>query len=242
MRFINIVKKSVTHCEDSHYQIALPLKNLSLVMPENRVQAERRALLLKRRFLKDAGFREDYVTSLGDVIKDGYAERVSDCDLKRTNDRLWYIPHHGVYHHKNPEKSRVMFDCSVKFRGASLNDELFQEPNLTDNLVGVLVRFHQDQVAVMGDIHSMFYQVRVTEADRDLLRFIWWPSGDFNQDLQENRMTVHLFGIVSSPSRARMLKITSTSSHLMSSAQYYKIFMSTIVLNPYPQVVKQLGT
>ena len=37
LRFMNIVKDSVRHCEDSHYQIALPLKNPTLVMPQNRV-------------------------------------------------------------------------------------------------------------------------------------------------------------------------------------------------------------
>ena len=115
--------------------------------------------MLKRGFLKDAGFREDHVTSLEDVIKDGFAEKVSDCDLKQTDGRPWYIPHHGVYHHKKPEKLRVVFDCSAQFRRASLNDELFQGLNLRNNLVGVLVRFCQDQVAVMGDIHSMFHQV-----------------------------------------------------------------------------------
>ena len=59
LRFMNIAKDSVIQCEDSHYQIALPLKNPPLVMPENRVQAEQRALLLKRRFSRDARFRED---------------------------------------------------------------------------------------------------------------------------------------------------------------------------------------
>ena len=134
------------------------------------------------------------------LIKDGFTEKVPDCDLRQTDGRLWYIPHHGVYHHKKPEKLRVVFDCSAQFHGASLNNELFQGPNLTNNLVIVLVRFRQDQVAVMGDIRSMFHQVRVPEADRDLLRFLCWPSGDFNQELQEYRMTVHLFGAVSSPS------------------------------------------
>lgn len=82
--------------------------------PENRVQAKQRALLLKCRFLKDAEFR-DYVASSKDVIKDGFDEKVPDCELSRTNGRLWYIPHHGVYHHKKPEKLTVSLDCSAQF-------------------------------------------------------------------------------------------------------------------------------
>ena len=45
----------------------------------------------------------------------------------------------------------------------------------------------------------MFYQVRVTEDCRDMLRFLWWENGDTSRQPQEYRMTVHLFGPASSP-------------------------------------------
>ncbi|PFX12338.1 hypothetical protein AWC38_SpisGene23725 [Stylophora pistillata] len=51
----------------------------------------------------------------------------------------------------------------------------------------------------MCDIEAMFYQVRVPEEDRDLLRFLWWENGDTSREPQEYRMTVHLFGVTSSP-------------------------------------------
>ncbi len=54
----------------------------------------------------------------------------------------------------------------------------------------------------MGDIQKMFYQVKVAETDKDFLRFLWWPEGDLSQEIVEFRMTVHLFGAVSSPSCA----------------------------------------
>ena len=164
------------------------------------------------------------------MIKGGVAEKVPDCDLRRNDGKLWHIPHHGVYHHKKPEKLRVVFDCSAQFRGASLNDELFQGPNLTNNLVGVLVRFRQDQVAVMGDIYSMFHQVRVPEADRDLLRILWWPSGDFNQDLEEYRMTVHLFGAGSSPSCANFAVRKNAEDHKL---EFPSDVISTVLKNCY---------
>ncbi|XP_046571990.1 uncharacterized protein LOC124280147 [Haliotis rubra] len=52
----------------------------------------------------------------------------------------------------------------------------------------------------MADIESMFYQVKVPVTQHDSLRFLWWPNGDLNADLQEYRMGVHIFGAVSSPS------------------------------------------
>ena len=79
----------------------------------------------------------------------------------------------------------------------SRNSEVFKGPDLTNSVVGVLIRFRQDPSAAMGDVQSMLHQVRVPEEDRDLLRFLWWPKGDFTKKLKEHRMTVHLFGAVS---------------------------------------------
>lgn len=130
-----------------------------------------------------------------------YAEQVPVEQRDLHNGRVWYIPHHGMYH---PRKGtlRVVFDCGATFKGVSLNTELLQGPNLTSMLVGVLLRFRQQPVVFMGDIQAMFHQVRVPEEDRDFLRFLWWPGGDTTQEPVPYRMMVHLFGAVSSPSCA----------------------------------------
>ncbi|KAK3753087.1 hypothetical protein QZH41_001789 [Actinostola sp. cb2023] len=86
--------------------------------------------------------------------------------------------------------------------GTSLNDQLFKGPDLTNSLVGVLVRFRQDHVALMADIEAMFHQVRVPYKDCNVLRFYWWTAGDIEQEPEEYQMVVHLFGAVSSPSCA----------------------------------------
>jgi hypothetical protein len=52
----------------------------------------------------------------------------------------------------------------------------------------------------MADIEAMFYQVNVPMNQRDFLRFVWWPDGDLTKPMEEYRMTVHIFGAVSSPS------------------------------------------
>lgn len=101
-----------------------------------------------------------------------------------------------------PEKElRVVFDRGASFNGTSLNSELLQVPDLTNHLIGVLLRFRQEPIAMMADIQAMF-QVKVSEEDEDFLRFLWWPGGDVSLTPVEYRMTVHLFGAVSSPSCA----------------------------------------
>ncbi len=83
-----------------------------------------------------------------------------------------------------------------------MNSILLQGPDLTNNLVDVILKFREECVAVMGDIESMFYQARVPKEDCDCLRFLWFPNGDINQRPVVYRMLVHLFGASSSPSCA----------------------------------------
>lgn len=138
------------------------------------------------------------------MINSGFAEKVPSTEVEvcgeanpnHSQGRLWYIPHHGVYHPKKP-KIRVVFDCSAEYQNESLDKHLLQGPDLTNNLEGVLCRFRKEPVALMCDIERMFHQVRLTERDRDLLRFLRWEDDDPANELTEFRM--HLFGAVSSP-------------------------------------------
>ena len=46
-------------------------------------------------------------------------------------------------------------------------------PDLTNSLVGVLLRFRKGKVAVIADVEAMFYQIKVAPHDGDALRFFW---------------------------------------------------------------------
>ncbi|XP_071948684.1 uncharacterized protein [Antedon mediterranea] len=51
----------------------------------------------------------------------------------------------------------------------------------------------------MADIKVMFHQFFVANADRDLLRFLWFKDNNPSNEVIEYRMMVHLFGATSSP-------------------------------------------
>ena len=103
------------------------------------------------------------------VLSNGYAEKVPPDQLIRLDGRSWYIPHHGIYSPQKPGKIRVVFDCAAQYHGIYLNSILFQGPDLTSSLLGVLLRFRQESIALLADIEAMFYQVRVHEDDTDCL-------------------------------------------------------------------------
>ncbi|KAK3755825.1 hypothetical protein QZH41_003462 [Actinostola sp. cb2023] len=223
-RFLEIAEQGIHQCEDGHYELPLPLKDKRVKLPNNREAALRRLNQLKRKLLAANGakYREDYIAFMNKVIESGYAERVptsKEAESKvteivtETKDNVWYIPHHGVYHPKKPNKIRVVFDCAAEYQNESLNKHLLQGPDLTNNLTGVLYRFRQESFAFTCDIEAMFHQVKVIQEHRDLLRFLWWENGDTTKEPQEYRMTVHLFGATSSPGCANFALKSTAKDH-----------------------------
>ncbi|XP_033099358.1 uncharacterized protein LOC117103008 [Anneissia japonica] len=61
----------------------------------------------------------------------------------------------------------VMDKRVYSLQGSSLNDYLLQGPNLTNSLLGVLLKFRVEPIAIVGDIEGMFNQVLVRPCDRD---------------------------------------------------------------------------
>ena len=114
------------------------------------------------------------------MFEEGHAEKAPE-----QRETAWYIPHHGVYQSKKPEKLGVVFDCSADFQRHSLNRQLLQGPDLRNSLVGVLCRFRQEPVAYACDIEGMFHQVRVNEEHRDLLCSLWWNQGDISKETSQ---------------------------------------------------------
>ena len=51
-------------------------------LPNNRVAAERRSLLLKKRLLRDEALHEKYKVTMTDYIEKGHAERIPEEELE----------------------------------------------------------------------------------------------------------------------------------------------------------------
>ncbi|VDO96629.1 unnamed protein product, partial [Schistosoma mattheei] len=70
----------------------------------------------------------------------------------------WYLPHHAVIDPRKSSRVRVLLDRAAKVAGKSLNDLLYQGPDTTACLVGILLRFRREPVAVSADVEGMFMQ------------------------------------------------------------------------------------
>ena len=94
--------------------------------------------------------------------------------MKHQLDR--YILHHAVYHPGKSGKICVVFNCNTKFEGKSINKDLLPGPDLTNQIVSVLVRFCEEKVVVMADVESTYYQIQVPENQQTYLKFLGYLS------------------------------------------------------------------
>ncbi|KAJ8411421.1 hypothetical protein AAFF_G00162290 [Aldrovandia affinis] len=197
VRFIQLLSENIQQKEDGHLEMPLPFRGSNPpLLPNNKKLATIRLQHLKKKLKANQQLYDHYTTFMEDVIDNGDAELAPEA---LAGGIVWYIPHHGVYHPKKPGKLRVVFDCSAKFRSISLNDTLLTGPDLINSLVGVLLRFRKEAVAIICDIERMFHQFLVTPEHRTYLRFLWWEHGDLDHEPKEYQMAVHLFGAASSP-------------------------------------------
>ena len=196
-RALEILNTTTEHIGD-RYQVGLMWKTPAITLPDNQLVALRRFYNLEQRFKKDPEFARNYAAVINEYIHLGHARRLRADELKGPAGKVWYLPHHGVVHPAKPGKPRVVFDCSARYRGMSLNDVLLKGPDLLASLVGRLLRFRQNKIAMSADVAKMYHQVRVRPDDQAVLRFMWREPG--SAALPEvYQMTVHVFGAVSSP-------------------------------------------
>lgn len=207
-RFLEIMNNGIHKNDSGNWEMPLPFRSPKVVMPNNRKQALNRLLGLLRTFKKKPQMERDYFEFFGKVLERGHAVLVPPEELEenqrdpKTTGQTWYLPHFGVYHPKKPKQIRVVFDSSCEFKGVSLNKELLAGPDMMNSLLGVLMRFRQENVGAVCDIEQMFHSFHVDPKHRDFLRFLWFRNNDPSQEIVEYRMVVHLFGNGPSPAVA----------------------------------------
>ncbi|KRZ04078.1 hypothetical protein T11_4559 [Trichinella zimbabwensis] len=187
---------NLTH-DGSRYTVGLLWKPGEIRLPNNRSLAEQRLQAIERSIMKDPAKQLAYSTVIEEYIRNGWVEEVTS--QHEQSGKTWYLPHHAVYKTVNGElKCRIVFDGSAKYGGVSLNQCLETGPNLQTDLVGVLLRFRQYQIAVQADIEKMYLQVALQVEDRDACRFLWRNCVQ-DSPVRVYRLTRVCFGLACSP-------------------------------------------
>ena len=200
-KFLEIMDRGIHKNSKGNWEMPLPFRNERQTMPNNRVQAMQRLQGLLKTFARKPEMKADYLEFMGKIIDKGHASAIPSEEVPPPPGRSWYLPHFATYH--NTKRTiRVVFDSSCEFEGVSLNKVLLPGPDLMNNLIGVLMRFRKENIAVMCDIEQMFHSFYVDPPHRDFLRFLWFEGNDPSKPIIEYRMNVHLFGNGPSPAVA----------------------------------------
>lgn len=132
--------------------------------------------------------RKQVLDFIDNLLEHQYAEPAPE--LSGTSERS-YLPMFSVFHHKKPESIRVVFDASAMYQDISLNSVLLQGLDMMNSLLGILLRFRRERIAITMDVQHMFYNFKVPNDQRCYLRFIWHKGNDFNQPLVDYQMIRH---------------------------------------------------
>ena len=194
-----------------HYEVGLLWKSENVRMPNNFHTALRRLMATERSLNKNPKKAEAYEEVLMGYVRKGHARKLKDEEVGRVSPKLWFLPHHGVCN-PNKAKLRVVFDAAAPYKGTCLNDELLTGPDMLQSLVGILMRFREERVALMADITEMFHQVRVRQEDQPALTFLW-RSCDKSRPPDHYRMLVTVFGARCSPAAASYVLQKTADDH-----------------------------
>nr|XP_027237393.1 uncharacterized protein LOC113828586 [Penaeus vannamei] len=123
-------------------------------LPNNYYAAKARLQSLENRLKRNgADYTQKYCDQVNDdMISRGVARKLSQGKLETYKGPVFYLPHHEVM---KPESEstplRIVFNSSASYMGISLNDCLAKGPDILTNMMGMLLRFRQYPVAVVGD-------------------------------------------------------------------------------------------
>ncbi|XP_062393459.1 uncharacterized protein LOC134080863 [Sardina pilchardus] len=197
--FIQIMDKEMFMDDMNSWVAPLPFRSPRSRLPNNKEQALSRLTSLCRMLSKKPKMKEHFVAFMEKIFNHHHAELAPPLQER---EECWYLPTFGVYHPRKPDQIRVVFDSSARQHGVSLNDVLLTGPDLNNSLLGVLIRFRREPVAITADIEQMFHSFVVREDHRNFLRFLWFRDNDTSKDIVEYRMRVHVFGNSPSPAVA----------------------------------------
>lgn len=192
---------------NGRYEVKLPWKKDEGELPDNRLMAENRFQSLERKLTRDTKLHEEYERVIGNYEQKGYIRRLMEEEETKTK---WILPHFPVVRRdKETTKVRIVFDAAAKCQGVCLNDKIEAGPKLQGDLFNILLRFRKNKIALVCDITEMFLQIKINEADRKYLRFIWKRNGKFVL-YEFNRV---VFGINASPFLAQLVSQENAKKH-----------------------------
>ena len=194
--------KGIVRDENSgQYTVGLPWNEKKYLLRDNKAVAAARTYGQRQIMAADKEYGELMKQAKEDLLSKDYIEEVDA--RKPTNNVIYYMPFRGIIKREsNTTKCRLVMDASSKQSAShiSLNQALYQGPNLIVELAYVLLRFMLGIFGSVSDIEKAFLRIAIAKEDRDALRFFWFENPDNPKEpLKSFRFKSVMFGSAASP-------------------------------------------
>ena len=150
----------------------------------------------------EKGFKP--TTHMKEMLEMKFSRKLTKEEDGNYQGPVHYIPHHAVV---RPEKKstpiRIVFNSSCMFQGHQLNDYWMKGPDMLNNLFGVVLRFREREVALLGDISKMYHRILIPLQDQHIHHFLW-RNLDTNRKPVVYVKTVLTFGDKPAPAMAQI--------------------------------------
>lgn len=205
-RSLTILENTTSFVGD-RYETGLIWRYDKFQMPHSYSMALRRLKCLEKQMTKNPDLRDQMQSQINEYVQCNYARELTENESKNKKS-CWYLPLFVVRNPNKPSKIRMVWDAAAAVDGVCLNSFLLKGPDQLANLPGILFRFRQFKIAVVGDIRHMFHQIRIIKEDQHFLRFLW---SDAEGGIKEYMMEVMSFGPTCSPASAQFVKNLNAS-------------------------------
>ena len=196
-RALSILEKTTKH-NGERYKVRILWAEYEPSLSNNYFSAYQQFLSTENRLVKDVELKTAYKATIEKDLERNFLRRLDDTEAAETENAMqWYLPHHPVKHPHKPGKVRRVCNAASKFKGVSSNDNLPIGPGLLRNLVRIVFRFREHEVAITADVESIFLQVGVPKEECKCLRFLW--RDEPSDAVGTYEYTRHVFGAKRSP-------------------------------------------
>jgi hypothetical protein len=180
-RELALIEEGLSHTNDK-WTSRYPWIRDPNELPDNYTAAFSMLKSLERRLTKNEKHLQIYKEQIQDMIDRNVAEKIEKEEMSTYGGPVYYLSHHEVLKPDSESTPcRIVFNSSSKFRGHVLNEYWAKGPDLLNNLLGVLIRFRENSVAITGDIRKMYHSVAISDLDQHTHRFMWRDMENFRR-------------------------------------------------------------
>ena len=174
------------------------------MLPNTKEQATRRLEAMEKQLSKNPEHAKAYNSQMKEMEDLKFSRKITQEEERQYTGPVHYITHHAVV---RPEKKstplRIVYNSSSSYKGHRLNDYWLKGPDLLNNLLGVILRFREEPVAVNGDISKIYHRIGIPEVDQHVHRFLWRDM-EVNREPDTYVKTVLTFGDKPAPAMAQI--------------------------------------